>query len=272
MFASLIPDLLGDLGPHGRLSLAVEPRLVDLFARSFPSAQVTAHATRHDGARRLRSAPAADAAADLWTPLAAVARRYRASIADFPSEPAYLTPAPGRVAHWKAWLGSDAMTVGLTWRSGKLMGDRRRNYPPLEAWAPLLRTRGARFVNLQYGDCAEELAALEALGGVEILRPPGLDLRDDLDDLAALCAALDVVVGIANATTQLAGACGCPTLLLTPPAAWPMLGTDRHPWHPATQVMVCPQIGDWAPAMAEAAARLANPIRIRLSSPQRTLG
>jgi tetratricopeptide (TPR) repeat protein len=256
MFANLIPDLIEALGPDGRLSLAIEGRLVALFQRSFPGVAITAHATGVDGPTKVRSAPQADAAAELWTPLASLAGRFRSSVADFPAEPAYLRPNPLRVAHWRAWLGSEAKTVGLTWRSGKRLGDRRRNYPPLETWAPILRTPGLRFVNLQYGDCADELRILESLGSVEIIEPPGINLRADLDDLAALCVALDLVVGVANATTQLAGACGCPSLLLTPPAAWPMLGTDRYPWHPATQVIVCPAAGEWAPAMSRAAERL----------------
>jgi len=257
MFANLIPDVIEDVGPDGRLSLAVEPRLVELFQRSFPTAQVTGHATAVDGPRRLRSAPSSDPGVEMWTPLASLAGRYRRTVADFPAGGAYLRPDPGRVAHWKAWLGPGAKAIGLTWRSGKLGGDRRRNYPSLEAWAPVMRTPGVRFVNLQYGDCDDELRALNGLGQIEIIEPPDLDLRDDLDDLAALCAALDSVVGIANAATQLAGACGCPTLMLTPPAAWPMLGTARYPWHPSMQVVVCPEAGDWAPAMSELAGRLA---------------
>jgi hypothetical protein len=46
-------------------------------------------------------------------------------------------------------------------------------------------------------------------------------------------------------------------ILLTPPAVWPLLGTDRYPWHPAAKAVICPTIGDWAPAMDEAAGRLA---------------
>lgn len=256
MFANLIPDLIKAIGVEGRLSLAVEARLVALCQRSFPGVEITAHATGVDGTAKVRSAPQADAAAELWTPLASLAGRFRSSQADFPTEPAYLRPDPLRVAHWRAWLGAGTKAVGLTWRSGKRLGDRRRNYPPLETWAPMLRTPGLRFVNLQYGDCADELRVLEGFGSIEIIEPPGIDLRADLDDLTALCAALDLVVGVANATTQLAGACGCPSLLLTPPAAWPMLGTDRYPWHPATQVVVCPAAGEWAPAMSRAAGRL----------------
>jgi tetratricopeptide (TPR) repeat protein len=258
MFAGLIPDVIDALGPRGRLGLAVEPRLVDLLRRSFPAALITGHTTTAEGPARRRSAsfPNPSPAFELWTPLASLTRRFRTSLADFPSQPAYLRPDPARVAHWRAWLGPGP-AAGLTWRSGKLLGDRRRNYPPLEAWAPVLRPSGVRFVNLQYGDCADELRALSQLGQRDILEPPGIDLRDDLDDLAALCVALDAVVGIANATTQLAGACGSPMILLTPPGVWPLLGTDRYPWHPTTRAVIAPTIGDWTPAMAEAAEMLA---------------
>ncbi len=259
MFASLIPDAVEEIGPQGRLGLAVEPRLVDLFRRGFPAADITAHTTTGAGAQRRRSASFADPsqAFELWTPLASLSRRFRTSHTDFRIEPAYLAPDPARIAHWRAWLGPGPAAVGLTWRSGKLSGDRRRNYPPLETWEPILRASGVRFVNLQYGDCADELLTLGHLGQTEILEPPGIDLRNDLDDLSALCVALDLVVGIANATTQLAGGCGAPMILLTPPAVWPLLGTDRYPWHPAAQAVICPSIGDWGPAMSEAADQLA---------------
>ena len=71
--------------------------------------------------------------------------------------------------------------------------------------------------------------------------------------MAALCAALDLVIGFANATTQLAGAVGAPLWLLAPPAAWTCLGTDRYPWRPQARVFHAPGF-DWDQAMAAVAA------------------
>jgi tetratricopeptide (TPR) repeat protein len=258
MFANLLPDLLAELGPGGRLSLAVEPRLVQLFRRSFPQAEVTAHATRREGVRRVRSAPEVREAPELWAPLASLCRRFRRSIEDFPSEAGYLRPDPARVEHWRNWLDGGPPAVGLTWRSGKLEGDRRRHYPPLPVWAPVMRTPGVRFVNLQYGDCAEELPALAQLAGAPILQPPGLDLREDLDDLAALTAALDLVVAVSNATGALAGACGARTLLIGAPAAWPRLGAEGYPWYPSARAIAPPAVGEWAHVMAETAGVVAE--------------
>ena len=42
LFANIIPDLVERLGPAGRLTIAVEPRLVALFSRAFPTATVCA--------------------------------------------------------------------------------------------------------------------------------------------------------------------------------------------------------------------------------------
>ena len=57
LFASLIPDVIDALGPDGRLALAVEPRLVSLFARSFPTAEVVPHRTRSVDGAPVRTVP-----------------------------------------------------------------------------------------------------------------------------------------------------------------------------------------------------------------------
>lgn len=263
MFANVLPDVAQALGPEGCLSLAVEPRLVGLFRRSFPGAEVSAHATGRaigpGGAHRLRTAPnvAEPRGIELWTPMGSLPARFRRSLTDFPDRGGYLKPDPERVAHWAAWLGAGPPAVGLTWRSGKLAGDRRRQYPPQDLWALLLRTPGVRFVNLQYGDCADELVRFRAASGAEILQPPGLDLRDDLEGLAALTAALSFTVAVSNATAALAGACGSPLGVIGGPANWTHLGAQAYPWYPAAEAFNTPSFADWASAMQAAAARLA---------------
>jgi hypothetical protein len=93
---------------------------------------------------------------------------------------------------------------------------------------------------------------------VNIWRPPGIDLKMDLDDLAALCVALDLVLGPANATSNIAGACGAPVWLISTPVAWPRLGTDRYPWYPKTRVFSTKAFGQWDGVMDEIAAALAE--------------
>ncbi len=257
MFAGLLPDVMSALGPTGRLSLAVEPRLTTLIKRSFPAAHVIAHTTeRRNGVNERRARPAETATVDLWAPMGSLPRRFRPSIEAFGGGAAYLRPDWARLAHWRDWLAGVPRPVGLSWRSGLTAGRRRRQYPSLAAWTPVLRTRGVSFINLQYGATAEELFELETLAGCPILTPPDIDLRADLDDLAALCAALDLLVSVPNATAAIAGACGTCVWFLAGPAAWTRLGTDRYPWYADTRSFEATGFGAWQTPMAQVADAL----------------
>ena len=138
----------------------------------------------------------------------------------------------------------------------KVSSQRSRFYSPFAEWAGVLATPGVRFVNLQYGDCAAELAYARDVLGVEIWTPPGPDLKEDLDEVAALSSALDLVVGPANASINLAAACGTPCWFVCPPGGWPMLGTDRYPWYPGARVFSPPSFNCWGPAMEQLAQAL----------------
>lgn len=260
LFASVLPDVVEALGPYGKLILAVERRLVPIFARSFPQAEVGAHATGQIGGRTIRSVPFLGEAdrVDVWTPMASLLRRFRRSVEAYPARPAFLAPDPDRVAHWRRALEGPTPTIGLLWKSMKQASGRSRYYSPFDAWAPVLRTPGVRFVNLQYGDCAAELEQARARLGVEVVQPSGIDLKDDQDDLAALCAAVDLAIGPANAATNLAGAVGTPLWLISTPGAWPRLGSDRYPWYPRARVFAPPAFNAWDPVMIEVAEALAQ--------------
>jgi hypothetical protein len=215
----------------------VEPRLVSLFARSFPTAEVLAHHTESVDGVPVRTVPGLRTAVQVWAPFASPAEALRPSADSFPEAPGFLTPDPARVAHWRGVLAQrPGRKIGLLWKSAKLAGERQRLFAPFEAWRPVLETPGATFVNLQYGDCAEELAWAKQQWGVDILQPPGIDLKNDLDDVAALAAALDLTIGFSNASFNLAGAVGAPAWLVAVHEAWTLLGTDRYPWYPQARL------------------------------------
>jgi tetratricopeptide (TPR) repeat protein len=253
MFANLLPDILADLGPDGRLFIALEKRLVPLFAGSFPQAEVGPHATYRVGHHVVRGAPfvAERTDIDLWVPLASLLRKYRRNVADFPNRKHFLTPDPARVAHWQEVLkGAPAgPKVGILWKSLRMEGARLRSFSPFEQWAAVLTTPGVSFINMQYGDCAEEIAAAKALYGIEIWQPPQIDLKDDLADVGALACALDLTIGFANATTNIAAACGAPVWMISSPGAWPQLGTKVMPWYPQVRVFTPSSFQQWHPLM-----------------------
>lgn len=261
LHATILPDILRELGPDGKLTLAVENRFVTLFQRSFPEARVGFHRTFKVHGRDVRILPFLNddyTGIDLWTPIASLMREYRRAPEAFSDHRGFLKPDPDRVSHWRKWLEtlSGQPKVGLLWKSGIISNGRHRFFSPFDRWEPILKTPGVTFINLQYGDCDPELARAREDFGIEIIQPPGIDLKQDLDDVAALCAAMDLVVGFSNASFNIAAATGAPSWLILPPAAWTSMGTGRYPWYPQVRLFMPEEFNNWDPIMQEIAASL----------------
>lgn len=259
LFANLLDDLRREIGPDGHLAVGVEPRLVPLFRRSFPDIEVVRHhTTKHEG-RTVRIFPDVDdwSRFDAWTIMGDFLSRYRNHVEDFPTAGGYLTPDPERVAHWRRVLGelNGKPKIGLLWKSLIRHARRDRFYSPFADWEPILKLDGLQFVNLQYGDVSEELDMARA-AGIDIWTPPGIDLKNDLDDVAALCAALDVVVTPQVATANIAGASGANIFLMLPLLSWTALGTRRFPWYPTARCFFTETFTDWAPVVQAVADAL----------------
>ena len=259
LFANVVNDTLDAVGPDGRLFIAVERRLVTLFQRSFPRAVVLAYKSVRKFDTLFRTVDLGDPGPpiDFWTPVASLFRRFRPALSSFPRDGGFLVPDPRRVAHWRQVLkeSGPGPYVGVLWKSMNMGGSRQRHYSPLELWNPILEMRGVRFINLQYADAEEDLAAAKARG-IDIWTPPGIDLKLDLDGLAALCAALDVVMGPSTATTNIAGAVGARVLLSASPGWWTGFGSDQAPCYPSARVFHAQQFGAWEPVMQQMADAL----------------
>ena len=134
-----------------------------------------------------------------------------------------------------------------------MTGVRARYFSSFQRWEPVLTTPGCVMVNLQCGDVSEDLAQAEA-AGVRIWTPP-MNLKDDLDDLAALSCALDLVIGPGIAGTNIAAAAGARTWLLYAPDDWHLLGTDRYPVYPRVRTFRRDFDG-WPQAIADVRAAL----------------
>ncbi|MBO9545091.1 tetratricopeptide repeat protein [Caulobacter sp.] len=262
MLANMLADTRALLGPEGKLTLGVEPRLIPLFQRSYPDIEVTRHRTVQYEGRVWRTFPEITdySQIDYWAAMGDFLPSLRPTVESFPDRRAYLTPDPERVAHWKGELEKlgPSPKVGMLWKSANLTSERARQFSAFEVWEPVLKTPGVTFVNLQYGDCEKEIAFAKETFGIEIWQPPGIDLKKDLDDVMALCAAVDLVVGYSNATMNLAGAVGTTSFMLTGAASWTRLGTDYYPWYPSVRCFVTQQYGHWEEAMANMAEALAD--------------
>jgi tetratricopeptide (TPR) repeat protein len=254
MFSNILSDLIEEVGPDGHVSIGVEPRLVSLYRRSYPDCTVFRHhTTKHKGLTvRLFPDMTNWESYDCWAIMGDFLGRYRRRPEDFDATRAFLVPDPERVTYWKGVLNAlnDKPKIGLLWKSAIKHSRRDRGYSPFQQWLDVLSVEGVQIVNLQYGNTTEELAEAEAMG-LDIWTPPGIDLKMDLDDLAALCAALDCVMGPANATSNIAGAVGTTVWMNSARNPWNCLGLDHWPWYPSTRAFFTSSLLDWSEPMAE---------------------
>lgn len=229
-FANCLPDIIA-AAQH--VTIDVEPRLVPLFRRSFPGTLVHASTPTGDDGRIVYTYDWLDGKHDYACPIGSLPLYLRNDLQSFPATGGYLKADPAQVTSWRKRLGKlgPEPKIGICWRSGLRTADRQRFYTELSAWGPILTLPGLRFVNLQYDDCTEELAAAAQQFGIAITNFTDLDQRNDLDETAALISALDMVITAPTAVQAMAGALGVPTLLLG--ASWLALGTDHFPFQPS---------------------------------------
>jgi hypothetical protein len=245
MFASMFPDLLAT---GARCSFEAHPRLEQLFARSFPAAEVVA---QRPGREALR--------ADYHVPMSGLGEFLRRGRDEFPAHSGYLAAGPSRRLHWRTRLTAlgPGLRVGISWRGGTERTDRRLRSIALEQWRPILRRSGARFVSLQYGDCRQELEAMRAEG---IAIAHWQEAVDDLDEGAALICELDLVISVPTTAIHLAGALARPVWVLVPARpGWRYLREgERLPWYPSARVWRQAELDDWDPVIERVAGELAT--------------
>ncbi|MEI9996335.1 MAG: tetratricopeptide repeat protein [Rhizomicrobium sp.] len=269
MFANILPDLQRMVGDTGKLQIAVDGRLVTLFQRSFPKADVGAYDDRTlldpDGNKPLRFVKFITDVRepDYWIPMGSALQYLRKDVAAFPHE-AFLVPDPQRVQAFRDALKDKGPGpyIGVCWRSMMLAAKRAKYYSALDMWEPILKTPGATFVNLQYGDCAAELARVRDAFGVTI-HAMEVDLKDDIDGAAALSAALDLAISAPTAAAANAGAVGTEVWFLTAGRTWPQLGSDEYPWYRKAPVFSPETFGDWSALIPRVAAELAQFVKKR---------
>ena len=230
MFASCFDEAIARAE---RCIIECDPKLHTLFARSFPSACVKAAMPTHSEASWLTQF----LPIDRQIPMGSLPGFWRRGWGDFPRHAGYLRAAPERIAYWRTRL--DALgpgpKIGLSWRGGVAATRRHLRSIALEEFMPLLQAP-AKFVSLQYGDCASDLNRLNREHGVHL--PHWQDAIEDYDETAALVCALDLVVSVCTAVIHLTGALGKPVWVLVPAVAeWRYLDRgEALPWYPSARL------------------------------------
>jgi tetratricopeptide (TPR) repeat protein len=259
LLAQTVPRLTAD---GVKPILAVQPGWEALARRSFPDAAVVTMKKKVEGERRLLAAELdsphvhGGELVGAWAPLRALPALYCARPEQMGGRP-YLTPDPLRVAHWRerlAALGPGAK-AGVVWRPPGAC-PQPWEAPPIAALKGALEVPGVQLIGVQAQDMQGELGWIGDTYGLAIHEPPPELRLWDLDDLAAMTLALDVVVGLPDAAAIVGAACGAETWILSPPRHWMRLGTDHYPWFPKARVMAADGPGDWDRALGDLNAAL----------------
>jgi len=249
LFASCLPDLIA---AASACVVECNVRLVKLFARSFPQAQVFAA----DAGGTIASTKA-----DFEISAGSLPQQFRRSTASFPMHAGYLKSDQARRVFWRDnQLFADAkIRIGIAWRGGTLRNRQYVRSLNLTELLPILQTPDCAFISLQHGDYADEIGIMRDQNRVD-LRVPEFSVANDIDELAAMISALDLVITVDNTIANLAGALGVPVWVLLPfSAEWRYgLNAETMPWYPSVRLFRQLRPRAWTPVIDRVAVALRN--------------
>ncbi len=212
------------------------PRLVPLYRRSFPDIEVVAKTTAESTSLLKRTF-------DFQASVLDLGQWYRRTLGRFPNRPHWLSAdnslaASLREKYLDRAPGASRL-IGISWRSANPMFGRQKSFD-LQHFLPLFRVQGVSWLNVQYGDTAQDIERLQEYQGVTIIRDENIDSLADLDSFAAQLSTLDAVITVSNSTAHLAAALGVPVFLLLPEKKkklWYWFGEGEFsPWYRSMRI------------------------------------
>ena len=230
--SSMIPDLATQAQ---RCIVECSTRLAPVFARSFANVEVASYERYIDSVTPAKNI-------DYQISSASLGQYLRPNFDSFTPHTGYLKADQDKTAALRnryQSLGPGRRIVGLSWRSQNAkLGIHKTS--ELADWAPILTVPDVTFINLQYGDCEEELNLVKDRLGVEVHHDDSVDPLVDMDTFFAQVAAMDLVISTSNTTVHTAGAMGAPVWTLLPKGVgsiwyW-FLRREDSPWYPSMRL------------------------------------
>ncbi len=254
----LFSSMLDDLRNHAKhVVVATEKRLVPLLRRSFPDFDVT----DLDAAAMLDTI-------DRQTALGDLGKHLRRNWRDFPGDRnKFLTPDLAKLQTLRNRLGGDeSLICGFSWASTNPKIGQFKSLAEVDLSA-LGSIPGVRWVDLQYGNTGEDRKRFMDHFGLNLSHLDDIDNYNDMDGLAALIGACDLVVTVSNTTAHLAGALGIPTIVMLPYGIGSLWYWHHEktvsPWYPSCRLSRQSVAGDWAPVITGVSAQITELVKRR---------
>jgi hypothetical protein len=178
---------------------------------------------------------------DSHIPMGSLMKHFRQKITNFRDCGSYIKPSLNVVNKWRDRLGFVAngkRTIGLSWKSALADPLRNAKHSNLLDWSELLTKKNLVCVNLQYGNCTDEIKNVEKTLGIKILTWEDLDLKNDVEDIFGLLANIDHVVTTSSAVWTFAASSGAHTSLLLHTPHWTMFNQIKIPFFPKVHCQV----------------------------------
>lgn len=245
MFASVLPDLalLMQNNQTTRITLACDPRLVDLFNRSFEFLTVIPK-SEDNKYQNLEND------LDYWIFIGSLPQFYRHKIEDFARQSTYLIEDNKLLNMWEHRFKklSRQINIGISWVGGSQKKNTRST--SLEKLLPILSkaNQKANIINLQYGDHKKEMEDFRKNTGIIIYDWDDCDPLKDLNNYSAQIKALDLVISIDSALVEFSGALGTKTYVLLPfDQNWRWAEeSNKSYWHPNNMTLFRQtKVGEW---------------------------
>lgn len=249
-YGAMLHDLQGS---RTEAFVCLDGRLHRLFKRSFPNLDFILPT-------ELSSLDPSDNLFGAQIQLASLGRIFRRSLNDFSriQSPFLFVNQALSTSLAKSQRSGGNLICGLSWASNSPSSGKAKSIK-LAALGPILKMKGFKFINLQYGDTNEECRLVSEKFGVDITRLNEIDNHNDIDELAALITTCDVVVTVSNSTAHLAAALGKPVVVLLPhhsPLWYWHIDSPTSPWYPTVTLVRQDVAGDWQKPINAAASLL----------------
>lgn len=240
-------------------TICTEPRLLPLLSRSFSKLRFTTP----------EQLPSVGQSFGAQTHIASLGRVFRSQSTDLARvRSGYLKADAARTEALRSRVKKPGKIVcGLSWISKNHEFGRGKSLE-LTQLTPVLDIQNIDFLDLQYGDTSAERQDLAASRGLTVQKLDDIDNFHDIDGLAALINACDIVLTVSNTTAHLASALGKPVLIMVPASGssfwyW-HTGRADSPWYPTAVLLRPGSEGNWSEVLATAHAALREFAKVSL--------